>query len=227
MKLPTWHLLLWMLLGWSIPAVLAHAIGWHAIWGSGSVALDYLLPIPVAAGVLHVPSFVLCTIGLWQLPTVSAKTSGRLRAAAWGLALASGLGLLRLDEALIAVRSGGAWSGTLWQENPLALFVLTDAGLALLMSVGVTRFAGCCGFARGWGCWCWPGKWHQRQTPFFRVQFVRVWREVMNSGWSIQGKTSKPLNFSRKRPFGHNNGIVLVWVLVATWPFFSAKAGMQ
>ncbi len=157
MKLPTWHLLLWMLLGWSIPAVLAHAIGWHAIWGSGSVALDYLLPIPVAAGVLHVPSFVLCTIGLWQLPTVSAKTSGRLRAAAWGLALAGGLGLLRLDEALIAVRSGGAWSGTLWQENPLALFVLTDAALALLMSVGRTVDAPGGRDPVRWLLWLCPG----------------------------------------------------------------------
>lgn len=83
---------------------------------------------------LHLPSFVLCAIGLWHLPAGSATAAGRLRAAAWGLALAGVLGVLRLDEALLALGSGSAWSGALWQENPLALFAfLTDATLALLM----------------------------------------------------------------------------------------------
>jgi hypothetical protein len=136
MKLPAIRLILWMILAWPLPALLAHALGWHAIWGSGSVGLDYLLPLPVAAGVVHVPSFVLCAIGLWQLPSLSAKAAGRIRAAAWGLVLAGLLGLLRLDEALLAWRSASLWSGTIWQENPLALFVLTDAGLALLISIG-------------------------------------------------------------------------------------------
>ncbi len=156
MKLPTTRLLLWMLLAWPLPALLAHGLGWHTIWGSGSVALDYLLPMPVAAGVLHVPSFVLCAIGLWQLPSVSAKTAARLHATAWGLALAGALGLLRLDEALLAVRSGSSWSGTLWQENPLALFVLTDAALALLMGAWPALAAPRCDPVRWLLCLC-PG----------------------------------------------------------------------
>lgn len=133
MKLSNLRILVWMLLAWPLPALLAHALGWHPIWGSGSVVQDYLLPMPVAAGVLHLPSFILCTIGFWQIPTVSSKTAGRLRALALGLALGGLLGLLRLDEAWLALRSGSSWSGALWQENPLALFVLTDAALVWLL----------------------------------------------------------------------------------------------
>jgi hypothetical protein len=118
-----------------LPALLAHALGWHAIWGSGSVGWTICCRCPSRPVCLHVPSFVLCAIGLWQLPSRVCKGGGSLaRAAAWGLALAGACwACCRLDEALLAVRSGSSWSGTLWQENPLALFVLTDATLALLM----------------------------------------------------------------------------------------------
>jgi len=157
MKLSVMRLLLWMPLAWLVPALLAQAMGWHPVWGSGSVSLDYLLPLPVAAGVLHLPSFVLCAWGLWQLPRVSAVAAGRLRAAAWGLLLAGTLGLLRLDEVLLAWRSGSTGFGAVWHENPWALFVLTDAALALLAAAGQRRDRWLAGDPVRVALWLMPG----------------------------------------------------------------------
>lgn len=47
-----------LILAWITPAVIAEALGWSGIWGGGSALGDYPTPIPVAGGVLHVPSFV-------------------------------------------------------------------------------------------------------------------------------------------------------------------------
>ena len=46
-------------LAWVAPAMIAELLGWKGIWGAGSAFLDALIPVPVAGGVLHLPSFVI------------------------------------------------------------------------------------------------------------------------------------------------------------------------
>ena len=43
---------------WVTPAIIAGALGWRGIWGGSSAFFDYLIPVPVAGGVFHVPSFL-------------------------------------------------------------------------------------------------------------------------------------------------------------------------
>ena len=50
-------IILWAAGAWVTPALMAGALGWSGIWGSGSAFGDYLIPVPVAGGALHVPSF--------------------------------------------------------------------------------------------------------------------------------------------------------------------------
>ncbi|MEQ8204630.1 MAG: hypothetical protein RIA65_00525, partial [Woeseia sp.] len=51
------HVLI-LILAWITPAAIAGAMGWSGIWGTGSAFAEYLIPVPVAGGVFHVPSFV-------------------------------------------------------------------------------------------------------------------------------------------------------------------------
>lgn len=114
------------LLGWLAPALLAEALGWRGIWGGGSALVDYLIPIPVAGGALHVPSFVLMLMAVHRAPNWSPRTAGRLRALALGAAVTAALML---------------WPPPDWRlsQNPLALFVLGDALLALLALTDAPR----------------------------------------------------------------------------------------
>ena len=41
--------------------MIAGILGWPGIWGTGSALVEYLIPVPVAGGFLHVPSFVVAT----------------------------------------------------------------------------------------------------------------------------------------------------------------------
>lgn len=134
--------ILWVLLAWPLPAVLAHALGWRGVWGSGSALMDYLIPLPVAGGVLHVPSFVVCSLIVLNMPSASAQTAGRMRAFLVGVAVAGVLCLLRLDELLLALRTQSTMPSHLWQDNPLGLFLLCDALVALLLTVGASQGGG-------------------------------------------------------------------------------------
>jgi hypothetical protein len=121
----------WVLLAWPLPAVVAGALGWRGIWGSGGALTDFLIPIPVAGGVLHVPSFVICGLIVMAMPSAGEATAGRMRAFLIGMLLAGLLMLLRLDDLLLAWQTQSRHVGSLWQENPLGLFVLSDALMAL------------------------------------------------------------------------------------------------
>ena len=132
------RLFLWILIAWPLPALVAGALGWSSIWGSGSALGDYLIPIPVAGGALHVPSFVLCGLVVWNMPSRSARAAGRLRALLIGAALAGLLWLLKLDDILLALQTNSTLSGSPWQQNPLGLFVLSDALIALLFTAGAS-----------------------------------------------------------------------------------------
>ncbi|MDP1536625.1 MAG: hypothetical protein Q8L95_05530 [Burkholderiales bacterium] len=137
MKKP--RLLLWALIAWPLPALIAAALGWKGVWGSGSALLDYLIPVPVAGGVLHVPSFVVAGVVVLLLPGLDAAGAARLRALLIGGALAGALWLLNLHDLWLAQQTGMKFSGRLWQENPLGLFLVCDAVLALVFTAGAAQ----------------------------------------------------------------------------------------
>jgi hypothetical protein len=114
---------------WVTPALVAGALGWAGIWGSGSALVDFLIPVPVAGGALHVPGFVALAAALAVLPRLSP--AGVRWMALAGLAILAAALAGQVD----AVRLG-AWLTTDYepygsplrlQENPLLLFVTTDA----------------------------------------------------------------------------------------------------
>lgn len=104
--------------------------GLEGLWGSGSAFADYLIPIPVAGGVLHLPSFIAVSLVLFTQPW-----TGRLGGHVRGLLLAGMLVgvvvLLDLDKLQLAATTDMA-GGRLWQEQPLGLFIVTDCVIAQL-----------------------------------------------------------------------------------------------
>ena len=172
------RLILWALIAWPLPALVAGTLGWQGVWGSGSALADYLIPIPVAGGVLHVPSFVVCGLIARNMPSASPKAVGQLRALLIGMALAGLLLLLRLDDILLAVRTDSALVGTLWQENPLGLFVLSDAIVALVLTMGAN------------------------QGPWLRMEFTTLLLIVLPAALPV-GFTAKTT--SSGKPFRHGD----------------------
>ena len=122
-------LLSWLALAWCLPAVLAGVLGWSSAWGSGSVVLDYLTPLPVAGGVLHVPILFAVTVLLrtqpWPAP--AAGYARGLLALGSALAVVMLVDLNQLDLALTTDTDGYA---RLWQANPAGLFLMSDTVLA-------------------------------------------------------------------------------------------------
>ena len=134
------RLFLWILIAWPLPALIAGVLGWEGIWGSGSALTDYLIPIPVAGGAFHVPSFVVAGVMVLLMPNLGPVAAARLRALLIGMALAGVLWLLKLHDLWLAQQTGVRFSGNLWQENPLGLFLACDAVLALLFTAGAAQW---------------------------------------------------------------------------------------
>lgn len=133
------RLLLWILLAWPLPALIAGALGWEGVWGSGSALKDYLIPIPVAGGALHVPSFVVTGVIVLLMPGLGSVAAARLRALLMGMALAGVLWLLNLHDLWLAQQTGVKFSGSPWQQNPLGLFLACDAVMALVFTSGAAQ----------------------------------------------------------------------------------------
>lgn len=133
------RLVLWLVIGWTVPALIAGALGWKGIWGSGSALTEFLIPLPVAGGVLHVPSFLLATALVYLLPDVSPAAASRLRALLFGLFLAGLLWLLNLDDIVLALKDSQPLPYRLWDANPLGLFVASDALLALFFTMATPQ----------------------------------------------------------------------------------------
>lgn len=121
----------WVLVAWVLPPLIAAALGWEGIWGSGSALVDYLIPIPVAGGAFHVPSFLICTFVVARLPSLGEVAASRVRAVLLGITLAGVLWLLNLQGLLLARQIGSTFVGSTWQQNPLGLFLTSDGLLAL------------------------------------------------------------------------------------------------
>lgn len=133
------RLLLWTAIAWPLPALIAGALGWKGVWGSGSALTEYLIPMPVAGGVLHVPSFVLGAAAVLVLPNLSPAGASRLRALIIGVAIAGVLWLLNLDQLFRAMQNGEPFTRLQWQQNPLGLFLTCDALLALLFTAAAPQ----------------------------------------------------------------------------------------
>jgi hypothetical protein len=133
------RLILWVVVAWPLPALIAGALGWSSVWGSGSALTDYLIPIPVAGGVLHVPTFVLGAAAILVLPNLGPAGASRLRALIFGIAIAGVLWLLNLDQLFRALQNGEPFTRLQWQQNPLGLFLLCDALLALLFTAAAPQ----------------------------------------------------------------------------------------
>ena len=166
----------WALLAWPLPALVAGALGWKGVWGSGSALVDYLIPIPVAGGVLHVPSFVICGLVVMAMPAAGDSAAGRMRAFLVGMALAGILMLLRLDDLWLAMQTKSARVGSLWQDNPLGVFVLSDA----LMALAFTALAS--------------------QRPWLRLEIAQ--RTALSRSWSIvlSGRYEHAYDVARDEP---------------------------
>lgn len=130
------RLALWLMLAWPLPALVAGALGWPSIWGSGSALGDYLVPLPVAGGALHVPSFLLGAWALAALPTLRPPQALLLRATMLGVALAGALWLVNLDAWFLAQQANATLPPLRAQQNPLGLFLLSDGLCALLLGAG-------------------------------------------------------------------------------------------
>ena len=83
--------LFWLLLAWPTPALIAGALGWKGIWGSGSATVDYLIPIPVAGGVFHAMSFIAISALLVSAPRWPGILRGIAHAVLFGISLAGAL----------------------------------------------------------------------------------------------------------------------------------------
>ncbi len=125
----TLRVIVFGILAWVVPPLFAGALGWRGVWGSGSALVDYLIPIPVAGGALHVPSFVLLLVLVAWGPQLSAKAAGRARALALGAALTGAVLLVPPPEWRLS-------------QNPLGLFIVVDAVVALLSLLGAPRQPG-------------------------------------------------------------------------------------
>lgn len=115
------RLLLWIVVAWPVPALFAGALGWRGVWGSDSAFVDYLIPVPVAGGAFHTVTLLATTACLLLQRQVPPALAGLARGVLLGIALAAGTFLFDVQ--------GGRWR---LSENPLALFVFSDALLAQL-----------------------------------------------------------------------------------------------
>jgi hypothetical protein len=124
----------WLVVAWVLPAAIAHGLGWSGIWGNSGALADYLVPIPVAGGFLH----LLTLGGIVGLLVLSRGFPDGLRrlvpAVLVGLVLAGAVMLADVGSLYLQATTdlSQATSGSRNSQNPLGLFLITDGLLALL-----------------------------------------------------------------------------------------------
>ncbi len=127
------RLTVWIVVAWITPAAIAGAAGWKGVWGSGSAFGDYLMPFPVAGGMLHVLTLVPVSVLLATRDQWPAWFAGLQRGLLLALSLAGVVLLLDVRDLYLAATTDAVLHGGLpWEENPLGLFLLTDSLLAQL-----------------------------------------------------------------------------------------------
>ena len=112
---------------WLTPPIVAGALGWKGVWGSGSAFLDYLIPIPVAGGVLHVPSFIVALLAVRAYGGLSEKGAAIVRGVFLGFALLGLAILIDVERLYLEATTDLSFTRIGWQQNPLGLFILSDS----------------------------------------------------------------------------------------------------
>lgn len=114
---------------WLTPALIAGILGWSGIWGTGSAFVEYLIPLPVAGGVFHIPGLVVSIIALKILDNDDSRMRMLIGYAAFALLMI--MLTLHIDFARFY-----SWLTTDYQpsgspirfdSNAIYLFILTDA----------------------------------------------------------------------------------------------------
>ena len=116
-------------LAWITPAAIAGVLGWSGISGYGNAFIEFLIPIPLAGGVFHVPSFVIATaviLSTNRLPPTAARWIPVLAFAVLIAALSLALDFQRLNSWLFTNYEPYGSPFRL-DGNPLFLFIGTDA----------------------------------------------------------------------------------------------------
>ncbi len=128
-----------LFLAWITPALIAGALGWSGIWGAGSALVDYLIPIPVAGGVLHVPSFAVLSLLVLSSRGRASSSRSFVPWVAFGVAAAAMAAMLDFDRLNGWLFTDYVPSGSpvRFDGNPLLLFVITDAVWAGVFTLGI------------------------------------------------------------------------------------------
>lgn len=114
---------------WLTPALIAGILGWSGIWGTGSAFVEYLIPLPVAGGVFHIPGLVVSIVALKILDNDDSRMRMLIGYAAFALLMI--MLTLHIDFARFY-----SWLTTDYQpsgspirfdSNVIYLFILTDA----------------------------------------------------------------------------------------------------
>lgn len=118
-----------LILAWITPALVAGTLGWSGIWGAGSALVEYLIPMPVAGGALHVPSFAVLTLIVASSRGWTESSRSFLPLIALGIAAAAMTGMLDFDRlnGWLFTDYEPYGSPVRFDGNPLLLFVMTDA----------------------------------------------------------------------------------------------------
>jgi hypothetical protein len=122
--------LIWLVVAWPTPALVAGALGWKGVWGSGSAVVDYLTPLPISGGIFHVMTLTLVSVLLATQARWPGILPGLARAILLGLALGGLALLLDIGRIYQALTTDAVLHRLHWQENPVGLFLLCDALLA-------------------------------------------------------------------------------------------------
>ncbi len=118
-----------LVFAWITPAAIAGVLGWTGTWGTGSAFGDYLIPIPVAGGVFHVPSFLIAA-GIILANRHSTGQLARYLPVLAFVVLTAALSLMidfdRLN-AWLFTNYDPSGSPLRLDSNPLLLFIASDA----------------------------------------------------------------------------------------------------
>ena len=118
-----------LILAWVTPALIAEMLGWRSSWGGGGAFADYIIPIPVAGGVMHVPSFVVLALVVFSNSRDAESGRSYLPLVAFCIAAAGLTAMLDFERLNSWLFTDYTPYGSPFRldDNPLFLFVVTDA----------------------------------------------------------------------------------------------------
>ncbi len=126
-----------IVLMWITPAIIAGILGWKGIWGAGSALTEFLIPIPVAGGVFHVPSYIVAVtviLTAHRLPESVTRLLPLIAIAVLLTAQTLQIDFERLNAWLFTDYSPYG-SPLRFDGNPLLLFISTDAAWVFIYAL--------------------------------------------------------------------------------------------